>query len=301
MILFDHKLFYANYAYDYYLYKLGTLRAILADTAKFDKDFLSTIVEGTDQTGYTRFIKSEVRMTCFHAIETLFELILALEPKDGILRDEKILHSLVTADPAINYRRIREISKDINTLNFLNNICIQDGQIPLWMHIFYFQLNLDLPDDAKDKFLESEKAIKHFIKHIADIFSDREEYNAYKHGLRIMHTLDFVSIGVENDPSQMVDDLSDSMTLLTFEKGPKKTDKPTAEIIDVISFDTNVDMEIIQICYYMINNIINRRKSFYVFGKKSTKGSLFTVSDMKKSLAPGISGRIRARTPIKDL
>jgi hypothetical protein len=38
---------------------------------------------GTDKTRYTLFIKSEIRITCFHAVETLFELIFALEPKDG--------------------------------------------------------------------------------------------------------------------------------------------------------------------------------------------------------------------------
>lgn len=300
MIEFDHLHFYANYAYDYYIYKHGTLKAILDNAEKFEQEFLTNIVQGTDQTRYAQFVKSEVRITCFHAIETLFELIFALEPKDGVLRDERILHSMVTSKQSVNYGQIKDISTGKDNLEFLDKICIQNGQVPVWKHIFYFRQNPNMSEEGNAKFADSLNGIKHFIKHIADIFSNREEYNAYKHGLRIMHTVNFVSIGVADDPSPFVDDLSDSMSLLTLELDPK-TKKPVAEIIDVISFDTHVDMEIIQACYYMINNIISRRKAFYVFGETINTGSLFPLEEMKKSLSPTISGRIRARNPIEEI
>lgn len=258
------------------------------------------MVIDTDQTRYTQFIKSEIRITCFHAIETLFELIFALEPKGGDLRDEKILHSLVTSKQSVNYGRIGNIASGKDNLDFLDEICIQEGQIPVWIHIFYFHQNLNMSEEGKEKFADTHKGIKYFIKNIAGIFSNREEYNAYKHGLRIMHTVNYVSIGLENDPSPFVDDLSDSMSLLTLEKD-SKTGNHVAEIVDIISFDTDLDMEIIQICYYMINNIISRRKSFFVLAETNTKGSLFPLDDMKKSLAPNIRGRIRTRTPLREL
>ncbi|MCF2501366.1 hypothetical protein [Dyadobacter chenhuakuii] len=300
MIQFDHIHFYANYAYDYYIYKHGTLKAILDNAEKFEQEFLSKMVNGTEQTRYTQFIKSEIRITCFHAIETLFELIFALDPQGGALRDESILHSMVTSKQSVNYGRIKDISTGKDNLDFLEGICIQEGQVPVWKHIFYFQQNVNMSDEGNALFSDSIKGIKYFIKHIADIFSNREEYNAYKHGLRIMHTVNYVSIGRENDPSPFVDDLSDSMSLLTLEIDAK-TKKPVAEIIDIISFDTDVDMEIIQVCYNMINNIISRRKSFYVLGETSTTGSLFPFDEMKKSLSPNISGKIQARNPIKEL
>lgn len=300
MILFDHKIFYKKYAYDYYLYKVGTFQSILADIKKFDQEFLSDFVEGADQTEYSRFVKSEIRMTCFHAIETLFEIIFALEPKDGELRDEKLLQTLTTAKPKANYDRIGEISKDINKLYFLDEICIDSPQVPLWMHIFYFKANMEADSELKEELLESRKAIRYFLYRIAETFHNRAEYNAYKHGLRIMHTLDHFSLGAENDPNPYVEDLSNSMSLFSIEKD-KVTNKPVAEIIDVIDFDTNTDLEVIKYCYLMIKNIIASRKAFYVHQKTDSTVEMFSEEQIRKSI-PSSYGtpNIQSRTLIKD-
>lgn len=301
MIKFDHKIFYNSYAYDYYLYKLGTLKAILVDVPKFDQEFLPGYVQDVNRDNYIRFIKSELRMTCFHAIETLFELIFALEPKDGLLRDEKILQSLTAASAKTNYARIGNMAKDLTKLDFLDVICEEDQKVPVWLHIFYFKSNFQIQSQFKDELLESGKAIRYFLYRIAKIFSNRSEYNAYKHGIRIMNTLTYVSIGTGNGNLPVSFDMKDTMSLFSIEKDDMK--KPLAEIVDVISFDTDANIEIIRICYYIIHNIISCRRAFYVDGSPSASASMFVEAEFKRLLAPGYISAvssIRARNPIKD-
>jgi hypothetical protein len=103
----------------------------------------------------------------------LFELIFALDPKGGALRDESILHLMVTSKQSVNYGRIKDISTGKDYLDFLEGICIQEGQVPVWKHIFYFQQNMNMSDEGNALFSDSIKGIKYFIKHIADIFSNR--------------------------------------------------------------------------------------------------------------------------------
>lgn len=296
MIKFDHEVFYNSYAYDYYIYKLGTLKAILSDVQKFDKKFLSNHVQRVNYKNYSRFIKSELRMTCFHAIETLFELVFALEPINGMLRDEKILHSLTTANPNSNYLRIGKIANDSSELDFLDVICAEGQEVPVWLHIFYFQIHPKYKNDL----LESGNAIKYFLSTVATIFSNRSEYNAYKHGIRIMNTLVSFSIGTKfNKNDEFSIDLTDTMSLFSIEKDGAKN--PIAEIVDVIPFNTERDIEIIQICYHIIHNIINCRREFYATGSTSDEALTFTEAKFRELLNSGYSsvfGNSRARNPI---
>ena len=47
------------------------------------KNFPGSNIEGYNEKDFRRVIKGEIRQTYFHSIETLFELIFALEPQGG--------------------------------------------------------------------------------------------------------------------------------------------------------------------------------------------------------------------------
>lgn len=294
----DHKVFYTSYASDYHLYKLATLKSILTDIPKFEKEFLQNMVTGTNESRYTRFIKSEIRMTCFHAIETLFELIFALQPKGNELQDEKLMKVLSTVNFSENYKKIDRIAKDEDGLNFLDSTCEYQGNSPVWSYIFYFGYSLEdasISEVQKTEVQETKEAIKIFLRSIADIFSYRAEYNAYKHGLRILNTITDVSL--ESKYSSVQWDVSDSMSLFSVEKDKKK---PIAEIIDILIFDTPRDMEIIQICSLLIHNIIVLRKEHYL-SRPRASAYFFTAALIKESLQKTVmESGMSFRNPIKN-
>lgn len=298
MYKIDHKVFYQSYPSDYHMYKLSTLKTILADIPKFKTEFLKEAITGVNENRYTRFIKSEIRMTCFHAIETLFELIFALQPKDNELQDEKLMMALSTSNPKKNYEKIGEIAKEQDGLDFLDSTCEPLVNFPLWMYIFYFGYSLEDPsiiETQKTQVQDTKEAIKIFLRAIADIFSNRAEYNAYKHGLKIMNTLSEVSMGI-ND-SSFAWDVSDSMSLFSVEKENKK---PVAEIVEVLIFDTPRDMEIIEICSLLIRNIIFLRNEHY-HSRPRALAYFFTPASIRKALQDTVmQSGMHFKSPIRD-
>lgn len=253
----DYKNFYSGYAYDYFIHKSGTLQAILENFEQFKESMLNNYITGIDEEDYTRFIKSEIRVTVFQSIETLFELILALDPKGGKLKDCQLLENLSISSWQDNYRRILSIATDSESLNFLNALVKIGGEdIEVWKYIFYF--NMKVRDEHAQMLEESKQGIQLFLSGIAKIFSVREEYNAYKHGVRILNTFkSFQIIPSDQSSEGMTFDLKDSVSFF-FER--KHKEKNNEYVVKTKVFHTNRDLRIINLCGFLISNIIQIRK-----------------------------------------
>src|SRR5688572_8268271 len=97
--MFDLKDFYTSYQYDYYIYKMMTYHSILDNIDKFKEEILRESVSGFIKEDFQRMLKSEIRQTLYHSIETVFELIFALLPKNtSQLEDINILANLSNSD-----------------------------------------------------------------------------------------------------------------------------------------------------------------------------------------------------------
>lgn len=291
--MFDIKDFYSFYQYDYHIYKLVTLKQILDNTDKFEKEFLTGAITGFEKVDFQRTIKSEIRQSYYHAIETTFELIFALIPSNGQTNETEVLFKLSTSEWRQNNDRIRKIAEDSDGLEFLEkqikvheNGKVNDIQISIARFLFYFGIipgNKSIPKKYLKLIEPSLKAIKLGLKIIAKDFIQRGEYNSYKHGLRIVPALKhFYILNSETQKSILDWDLSDSMTYISLDS-KKEEIKFTTTV-----FDTDRDIKMTLFCSNLISNLILLRKAGLNKFKKDEKVPILffdeeEVSNVSKS------------------
>jgi hypothetical protein len=248
--MFDPKTFYSHFQINYFDYKLAYLTYALKNHKTFNQDKI--ILDYSDK-DFLISIKSDIRQTLFQAIETVFEIFYALHPnKDGYIIDKEIMRTLSKAE--FHYSKITEIAEDIAKLNYLKNeIKLSDGTlVPLGEYIFYF--GTYTIDRLKSKKQESLVAIQTSLHLLANEFSDRKEYNCYKHGLRIIPAIsNFKIMNAEDQSKSFTWDLNDSMTYYTEEDKINKM-----EFVTKI-FDNERDIKLIRICSDLLWNIIKLR------------------------------------------
>lgn len=249
--------FYKYYPIDHWIYKANMLKNIIDNFNSLKNAILKDLGDVIEE-DCIKMLKAEIHFTLFQMIETLFELIFALEKRD----DKKLwlYLSLSYRAPKVKYKRIEKISK--GEIEFLENqIKLPSGkEIPLIHYIFYFGLE-ELPIKEINKNFEK---IKQILVIFAETFTDRIEYNAYKHSLKFFQTSMGIEFG-ELKKSEMIPihrfSSDNTFAFLYNDKGLiKKIFK---------SFDYEIDFEKIKICHCLISNIINSRKtSFFDKGGK---------------------------------
>ncbi|KKK57875.1 hypothetical protein LCGC14_3050090, partial [marine sediment metagenome] len=129
--------------------------------------------------------------------------------------------------------------------------------IPYWKYVFYYLQ--DLSTCGVDKEI-IEKNIITLLHQMALTFADREDYNAYKHGLRCYSTSLSVSIKPHNAKSFIpVSFAKNGMNFLT------KIKKDDDFIINSTfkAFSPKEDLYYIQEAMKLLKNIINVRKSHF--------------------------------------
>src|SRR4051812_11432456 len=77
--VFGAKDFYSQFLSEHYLYKLTLLRNALANRSLTDESVASRI-DAFDAASYRRSLQIEIHFTYFQIVESLFEMIFALEP-----------------------------------------------------------------------------------------------------------------------------------------------------------------------------------------------------------------------------
>jgi len=242
-----------------------TLKTIIDNVDNFHSDFLEGVIQEYAREDHLRTLKSEIRQTVYHAIETTFELIFALSPASGRQPDDTQLPAkLSQSNWRENYQRINDIADNDTSLDFLDKkLNIQGHSIPISRYLFYHGImpnNKAIQKKYLDLINPSIVAIKLGLKTIAQEFIDRGEYNSYKHALRIVPSIThFWILNAETEKSIIDWDLSDSMTFIQ----PGEDDNEI-EIVTRL-FDTNRDIELVLFCSNLISNmILLRRAAFQV-------------------------------------
>lgn len=248
--MIDPKSFYSHFQINYFNYKLAYLQNALNNYPVFEKE--KVILEYSDK-DFLLAIKSDIRQTLFQAIESVFEFFYALNPnEEGHIIDREIMRTLSRAE--FHYSKIKDIADDINTLEYLDQpLKLSDGTlVPLGEYIFYFGIHSI--ERFKSKKEESLMAIKTALHLLALEFSDRREYNCYKHGLRIIPALSNLQVMAVEDQSKCFTwDLNDSMTYYTEDEKANKFEFVTKV------FDSQRDIKLIRICCDLLWNIVKLR------------------------------------------
>jgi len=274
------KEFYRMYDPDYWLYRIMLLKNSHDDFDQLKSNLTKNTEEVIDK-DFKRVIRTELHFLYFQMIETLFEIILAVSKHDN--RD------LWVALTFSNYRSTlfySETYKEIEALNDHSEIFSEkmkadiDGkqiEIPALRWIFYFIYPSKLSDGDWGKNLEN---IKRLLLTFARDFSDRGEYNAYKHSLRFYNSPFSMAIGITG--GNQMHSLGSSEDCITFLEEQRKKDTngellPTGQIMRTQKpFDFQRDYEMCILIYAMIKNIICTRK-YTILGE--LHGQNFTMAN----------------------
>lgn len=243
--------FYRLYPVEYWRYKLFLLKTSLEEcalTKNPSQDQIGTI----DNKAFTNMLKAEIHFTYFQMIETLFEMIFGLENQDDI----NLWYLLTFSSWIKNFQRIRnQIAK--RKISFLDKEIElpKNLKITLTQYIFYYLYDVGLNESDMQTNLD---IIKNALVLFAKDFSDRDDYNAYKHSLRLYHTPIRIGIAPEGSENyQMLGSASDAFSYLEKDENDRlrEVTKP---------FDAARDFKMGMLCYNLIYNIIiARRRVFF--------------------------------------
>lgn len=253
------SIFYKTFQKDYHKIKAIYLKGILDNIQKYESDFFDEDYKDVDQNDFKIAIKSDLRQTYFHAIETFFELFLGLNPKGKKpYMDRNILFTLSNTNFTETYSKIRKISESNKGLDFLNEKTkYNDYEVTIGQYLFYTGIikNDKLNNEFLNKINNSLEVIKIAIKILANDFVKREEYNAYKHGLRIIPATEKLAFA---DPDtleiKLEMDLSDSMSFYA-----KTKDKEKLKVVTKV-FDSERDYKMTILCSKLIHSILFYRR-----------------------------------------
>lgn len=242
------------------------LTSILRNLERFEKDYFSE-VDGYKRDNFSLVLNTEIHQSYFHSVETLFELVFALLPDNEELTDNQILYRLANSDWKKNFNTIRRISKDKNELNFLDEIIsLSDNiQISKGHYIFYFGLygKSKTQPELLNAIPISLENIKSGLFILAKDFTNRDLYNSYKHGLRLIPALKNVFLLDRETMQEIVKfDLGNSITYMTVNEKDKSIKYTTK------NYDIWRDIELSKFTIGLISNIINLRRASLRLGEE---------------------------------
>lgn len=267
MIVDKPEIFFKGFPYKYWLYKAEMIKSLLDSNEKFqDSNGTLEIFDGSLKE-YQQMLKYELHFTYYHQAEALFELIFALEKLDDkytwLILSESYQHQKKYA------KKINEIADGSNKL-FEKDVKLKSGKSLSFIEwLLYDVYGEQIPSDYLKTSLVKAKEI---IQITAEDLADKAQYNAFKHGMRVLPLWKYFSINAKNKEKRGVKfDLENSFTFLSFPKDRSKIDEIT------IGYSPDQDLLKINLITLLMNGIIGIRKDKY-FNKG--KGQLFHFADV---------------------
>jgi hypothetical protein len=295
-MIFEPKLFYKNYQKDYHKIKANYLKKMLDNLSRYSDEFLGKNPDEEELSTFKRTLQSDLRQTYFHAIETFFELFFALNPQGKqAYDDESILFALTHSKWRDNYKMIEEISEKENSLDFLDERMTFLGfDIKIGHYLFYAGIFSEkFPQDLFDRIDKSIEAIKNGIQILALDFSNREEYNAYKHALRLIPAA--VKISLADTETSKVNEEWDIKESMSFYSEPKYPEE--LKVMTKV-FDSERDYQMTYFCSNLIHHLIFYRRMMMKFNLDIEKYPQIPITFFDEKL---INECNRIRVPIQDI
>ncbi len=271
----DYKNFYNSYLKEYHEVRAIYLKHFLSNTESLNTTIQENELGIKDVkiplTKNTKFIlQADLRQNYFHSIETFFEFFFAFLPKNGKIPDNtNVLRALVKSNWKQNYKKIEYIANGKLKLSLLDEMVeFLEHKVSVGQYLFYIgtfskeKFNEDYQNTVK----ESIESIKKIIKVLANDFSKRDEYNAYKHTMRVFPNFSSIHIlNAESLKEEINFDLSNSASYQIYNDKEKET------IVKTKLFDPERDFKMTKICSRLIYNMIELRS--VVFGDRKEKGN----------------------------
>jgi hypothetical protein len=252
------KNFYKRYPIDHWLYKLNYLKNSL-DNFDQIKDLIYKGLNDTKDEDCILMLKTEMHFTYFQIIETLFEVVFALnEDNDlflwlnlSITKNTKIKKHMAIIKKIAN-NDFSDIDKIKVVPSTINNSKIE---IPFLQYVFFFG-QAPIPELSDEDLKFNLENIQKSLTIFAKDFSDRNEYNAYKHTHRLYHSKNILKIA----PTGTNDfkDFGETENAFNFIERIKGKIQLTTK-----SFDPDRDYNLSILANNLLTNIIVLRRLHY--------------------------------------
>lgn len=285
-----HDEFYRAYEPDYWLYKIAFLSNAHKDFGKV-KQLLTSDLADVNEEDFKRMLRTEMHFLYFQMVETLFEIMFAMSQHDNrnlwvalTFSNERDTDFYSNAYAEIKSLALGKM-KSFLSQNITTTIDGKPIIIPLVRWLFYFIYPSKMSNDEWSKNLES---IERILTIFAQDFSERGEYNAYKHSLRFYNTsfsLAIGSIGMQQvKVSHTLGQSTDSIIYLEEHEKNKSniTINGRRRIARTIKpFDFERDTRCCLIIHSLIKNMISTRKYSLLKDFQNKEFQFSTYFDIK--------------------
>jgi hypothetical protein len=258
------KEFFLMYDPDYWLYRMSLLKNTHDEFDGVRNNLTKNIIDADEET-FKRVIRTELHFLYFQMTETLFEIIFALTEQDNrnLWLALTFSNEKSTGFYSDTYNKIEKLtfSSEIFTRKIQIEISGMEIEVPFLRWLFYFVYPTSLDDAGWKKNLEN---IQKLLLSFARDFTDRGEYNAYKHSLRFYNVPFSMSIGLTGQNN--VSHLGSSDDCITFLEERKKKDGDgkmvkTGQVARTQKpFDFERDYTMCVLIHSMIKNLVHTRK-----------------------------------------
>lgn len=256
-MIFDPKIYYQTFPADYHKFKVIALKKILENLDKYEVEFFDRKLGKDQSEKFALTLRSEIRQAYFHCAETLFEIMNALCPEnDGTTHELNILPRLTNAKPTAAYDKAKKVATSPDGLDFLDKIFNNEYYpVSIGHFLFFYGAANKLPVNEQEVINKSLDAIKKLLRIISEDLSDREEYNSYKHGLRLIPATKGLGFSNSENLNEIFKfDFSKSVSYYSKSKDNNEI------IVKTKNQDTERDIEMTMLCSQLISNIIESRR-----------------------------------------
>lgn len=252
------KNFYKKYHIDHWLYKLNYLKYSLDNFDQIKSNIYENLNDTKDE-DCILMLKTEMHFTYFQIIETLFEMVLALnEDNDlflwlnlSITKSSKIKKHMAIIQKIAN-NDFSDIDKKRIVTSTKDNSKIE---IPFLQYVFFFG-QAPIPEISDEDLIINLNKIQEALTIFAKDFSDRNEYNAFKHTHRLYYSKNVLKIAPKGT--------NNFKTFGKTENAFNFIEKIKGKIqLTTKSFDPDRDYNLSILANNMLTNIIVLRRLYY--------------------------------------
>jgi hypothetical protein len=269
MVFDKPEIFYKQFPYKYWLFKAEMLYNMIDDDASdfHDKDGNLEALGGSAKE-FKQMLKYELHFTYYHQAEALFELIFALEK---VLGDSKYIWLEMSNQKASDMRKFgKKINRLANGSDELRDkkINLTDGRDISFYEWLLFDAFVPEIKKSEEQVRISTAKVDEIIQFTANDLSDKKEYNAFKHGMRILHLFDNFSIkDKEKNKFDLKFDLKNSFTYVNYPKDKQRSDGKAGDVQVVTKgYSPKQDLLKIKLITMLMAAMIEIRKLRF-FGK----------------------------------
>lgn len=263
-MIITSKSFIDNYLHRYHAMRADYLSRTLQ---KLSDQKAQSKEEESNKTDYLYTVTIDIRSNAYHAAETLLDFLSVLIDQYDKRVDHDLGKALLNSKSSSAYELAKKIVSNDQYLNCLKQqIKVYNQELTLFKFCFHFAITVAEKD--YETLVDGTLTI---IKAAARLLSDREEYNAYKHSLRVVpnpyKTMFFKPKEDKSKINLKMDKPTikfDSDTAVSFwSRIPNKDKTLATEPIRSKTLNSARDLNLATLCSMLITNIICARKPHF--------------------------------------